>query len=127
MSAEDDKKATEMVLKLLEDKSLEKVAFSMNKISVSPSMYAKVSQAIKEKKITVVVNPKLLHNNEGGRYYATLPLDKDTEFYDVLVLRSPVLGKGLIDQFYAAEAIVHECTHAGFDLLEVPKMTHLEH
>src|SRR5262249_43596017 len=99
----------------------------INTRTIAPSMYEKVAKAIKDGQITITVEPSLLKADEAGRYFSTLPINKDTEFYDVVVLRAPDLGSTLNDKFHAATAIVHECTHAGFDLLKLPKMTHLEH
>jgi hypothetical protein len=127
MSAQDDAAATTMVLDLLNDRSIGEIDFMLGAISVRPAMYRKVRQAIVDKKITVLVLPATLASNEAGKYFPVLTLDKDTEFYDVLVLRAPDLGSGVNEQFHRAMAIVHECTHAGLDLLQVPKMTHTQH
>jgi hypothetical protein len=126
MSAQDDAAATTMVLDLLKDRSIREIDFMLGAISVRPAMYGKVSQAIVDKKITVLVQPSALASNESGRYYPVLTIDKDTEFYDVLVLREPGLGKGVNEQFHRAQTIVHECTHAGLYLLKVPT-THTQH
>jgi hypothetical protein len=122
-----DEAATTMVLNLLKDKSVREIDFMLGSISIMPTMYEKVSQAITDKKITVLVQPTLLASNESGKYFNVLTVDKDTEFYDVLVLRTSDLGSGRNEQFSRAEAIVHECTHAGLDLLQVPNMTHTQH
>jgi hypothetical protein len=42
-------------------------------------------------------------------------------------LAMPDLGTSLSAQFKAAGTIIHECTHAGFDLLKVPNMTNTQH
>lgn len=127
MSAQDDAAATTMVLDLLKDSSIREIDFKLGDISIQPAMYEKISQAIVDKKITVLIAPSMLASNEAGKYFSVLTIDKDTEFYDVLVLRSPDLGSGANEQFHRAEAIVHECTHAGLDLLKVPNMTHTQH
>jgi hypothetical protein len=113
-------------LKVLQDKSINQINFTMGDISVSPSMYENVSKAITDGKITVIVQPDALKPNESGKYFSELPINKDKVFYNVIVLRSTDLGSGVNEQFHRAEAIVHECTHAGFDLLKVPKMTHTQ-
>jgi hypothetical protein len=127
MSAEDDKKATETVLAVLQDKSINKMRFKLNRREISPSLYQGVAKAIKDKKITVLVQPDLLASGEAGRYYSELKVGKDMIFYDVLVLRSPTLGANVAEKFNSAQVIIHECTHAGFDLLKLANMTHAEH
>jgi hypothetical protein len=126
MGVEDDK-ATETVLAVLQDQSINKIRFKLNRREISPSLYQQVAKAIKDKKITVLVQPSLLASGESGRYYPEIKVDKDTEFYDVRVLRSSTLGANASEKFNAAQVIIHECTHAGFDLLKLAKMTHAEH
>lgn len=112
---------------ILSDPAINAIDFSMGGIDVSPSMYQKVSQAIVDQKITVLVNPAFLRPNKSGKYIADLKLPNGVEMFDLLVLRSPDVGTGINEQFHRAEAIVHECTHAGFALLQVPNMTHTLH
>jgi hypothetical protein len=127
MSAADDQAATTLVLDVLSDRAIGEINFRIGDISVSPSMYAKVSLAITRKEITVIVAPSLLAPNVAGMYLSVWTQSQDTELYDVLILKSPNLGKTVNEKFQAALVIVHECTHAGFDLLKVPKMKHVEH
>lgn len=127
MGAPEDAAATKLVLDILQDKQIGQIDFALGSISIKPTMYQKVSQAIVDKKITVTVDPKALAANEAGKYLSVLTIGKDTEFYDVLILGSPDRGKTVNEQFHKARAIVHECTHAGLDLLKVPNMTHTQH
>lgn len=127
MSAEDDKKAKQLVLTLLGDKAINKIKFTVGSWTVTPDLYTKVAEAIKAGKITVLVAPEALGPGVGGKYYSTLKINKDNEWHDVLVLAKPEIGKTVDDQFHAAQVIVHECTHAGLDLLKVKKMTVLDH
>jgi len=126
MSAADDQTATATAVSVLSDSSISAINFGGSGISVSSSMYAQVSKAITEKKITVVVLPSSLKSNVDGEYLPVLTLPGH-EWYDVLVLRWPDLGTTRNDQIGRAATIVHECTHAGFDLLQVPDMTHVMH
>src|SRR3954447_23982494 len=112
MSAEDDRKGTETVKAVLREKSIHDIDFMMGDITVSPSMYDKVLKAIETSKIAVLVLPSSLPNI-AAKYFPVLTISADTEFYDVIALKSPDLGTGLNTQFQAAMAIVHECTHAG--------------
>ena len=107
MGVEDDK-ATETVLAVLQDQSINKIRFKLNRREISPSLYQQVAKAIKDKKITVLVQPSLLASGESGRYYPEIKVDKDTEFYDVLVLRSSTLGANASEKFNAAQVIIHE-------------------
>jgi len=127
MSAEEDRKARDLVLAVLKHAAVAKISFTLNKRSVSPELYAKVAEAIDAGKITVLYAPALLPAKVSGRYYPVLANGDGSEFYDVLVLRFYALGPKLGDQITAAQLIVHECTHAGFDMLKLKKMTHLEH
>jgi hypothetical protein len=124
---DDNTAATKLVLDILKDRQIGEIDFMLGSISIKPTMYQKVSQAIVDKKITVIVEPKALAANEAGKYLSVLTIDKDTEFYDVLILGTPDRGKSVNEQFHKARAIVHECTHAGLDLLKVPNMTHTQH
>jgi hypothetical protein len=125
--AEDNAAATKSVLDVLKESPIRNIDFTLGDISISPTMYDKVAQAIRDGKITIIVEPNLLQSTEAGRYFSELPVNKETEFYDVLVLRAPGFGSSLNDQFSGRRAVVHECTHAGLDLLKVPNMTHAQH
>ena len=132
MSTEDDRKATETVLRILRHESVWKLGFMTNAIPlprrhISPVMYQLVSEAIVDKKVTVMVWPEVLGAGVNAKYFLRMPIKNGTEFYDVIVLRSPDLGGTVDEQFVSAANIIHECTHAGFDLLELPRMTHAEH
>jgi hypothetical protein len=127
MSAADDKAATDAVLQVLADKSISQIDFPMGDISVKPSMYEKVSKAIGAKEITVMVVPEMLSAAESARYFSVFTIGNDQEWYNLIVLRTSGLGGNANEKFHAEMAIVHECTHAGFDLLKIPKMTHTQH
>jgi hypothetical protein len=124
---DDNAAATTLVLDILKDRQIAEIDFALGSITIKPTMYQKVSQAIVDKKITVIVEPKALAANEAGKYLSVLTISKDTEFYDVLILGTPDRGKTFNEQLHKARAIVHECTHAGLDLLKVPNMTHTQH
>lgn len=126
MGAQDDA-ATTVVLNVLRDRSIREIDFVLGSISIKPTMYEKVSQAITDKKISVLVAPNQLASDEIGKYFNVLTINKDTELYDVLVLRTPDLGSSVNETFHRQAAIVHECTHALLDLLQVPNMTHTQH
>ena len=127
MTAADDKKATGTVQTILGDGSINKIKFTIGKWTISPELYKKVDKAITAKEITVIVAPSALGNGVAGKYFSTLTIDKDNEWYDVLILGKPDLGQTLNEQFAAAQTVVHECTHAGLDILKLDKMTHLDH
>ncbi len=118
MGAEDDRKAKETVLAVLEHKSLNMVDFSISKRRISPALYQKVAKAIKDGKITDIVAPGILPAETSGLYIPALTLADKSELYDLLVLRSPTLGTTRDERLKAAQLIVHECTHAGFDLMK---------
>ncbi len=123
MSAEDDLKATELVLEVLSHKAVSKIKFTIDKFTVEPSLYTKVADAIGKKKVTVIVNP--LPAGVAALYFPVLKLGPDITGYDVIVLPKPAFGSSLDEQFLGAAAVVHECTHAGFDLLKT-KMNHMQ-
>jgi hypothetical protein len=127
MGAQEDAAATKAVLEVLKDSAIRNVDFTLGEVSISPTMYDKVAEAITQGKITVIVAPNFLKPTEAGRYFPVLTVNSETEFYDVLVLRTPGFGSGLNAQFHGRQAVVHECTHAGLDLLKVPNMTHAQH
>ena len=136
MSADDDRKATETILRVLNDLSVCKIKFMMGPAktkpretrprTIHPLMYDLVRQAIVDGKITVIVSPEILERGAGGMYCPVITVDENTELYDVIVLAKPDLGSTIDQQLTTAQAIIHECTHAGFDLLNLPKMTHME-
>jgi hypothetical protein len=127
MSAEDDKKATEVVKAILNDKAVDQIDFKMGAVSISAGMYEDVIDAIDNSQITIIVEPKALKPDEAGRYFQTWTIDKDNEWYNIIVLRSAALDGSANEQFHVAAAIVHECTHAGLDLRKIPDMAHFQH
>lgn len=134
MSTEDDQRATETVLKVLLHPAIWKLSFQTSattpgstvKRHFSPLMYQLVREAIVDKKIAVMVWPELLQSGVAAKYFFRMPINNGMEFYDVIVLPRADLGSTVNEQLRAAEAIVHECTHAGFDLLKLPNMKHVE-
>ncbi|HKD30910.1 MAG TPA: hypothetical protein VKC66_34005 [Xanthobacteraceae bacterium] len=126
MSA-DDEAATRLVSNILGDSATNGIDFAMGDIAVSREMYHQVSQAIADRKITVLVQPNLLQPDEAGRYWPDLKFQDGREFFDILILRFPDLGTGINEQSHRAAAIVHECTHAGFAMRRVPHMTRTLH
>lgn len=120
MSAADDAKAKEFVLATLKDAAIGEVNFTLGPVVVTPSLYAKVAEAISGGKITVMVQPNLFRSDGASAHYVNrLPIGDDTEFYDLLLFRSAELRVG------HKPLVVHECTHAGFDVLKL-SMTSLE-
>ena len=67
-SREDNIKATKFVLDTLNAQEIQEINFQLNNINVSSSMYQKVSQAVTEGKITVIVAPEMLNQTESGRF-----------------------------------------------------------
>lgn len=127
MGAEDDAKARQTVLSVLRHKSIAMVDFTIRKRRISPEVYQKVAKAIEDGKITVMVAPGMLPEGEAGRYIQALTLPDKSELYDLLVLRFAALEGTLPQQLKIAQVIVHECTHAAFDMLKTTGMNHLEH
>jgi predicted metal-dependent TIM-barrel fold hydrolase len=125
MGAEDDKNAKQLVLDILKHKSIGKLKVTIDKITISPKLYEAVRKAIDEGKIAVIVQPDGLKANEAAKYFGTMKFSEDMIFYDVIVLRSAALTGNKAQDLLVAQAIVHECTHAGFDLLK-QKMTGLQ-
>ena len=123
MSAEDDRKATQTVLNVLTWRAISKLKFTIGKITVSPELYEKVKKAIETKKVTVLVQS--LAPGVAAKYFSTMKIRDDMIFYDVMVLTTAELTGTIAEQISRAQYLVHECTHAGFDLLS-QKMTRLE-
>ena len=124
MSAEDDRKATQLVLDALQRSEIGKINFQIGGVGVTPRLYQQVTQAIAKKTITVMVAPTLLTEKEGAKYIPELKLQNGNVFYDLIVLRSPDLGRGNGDKVETEAMFVHECTHAGFNLIKAKDMTH---
>lgn len=139
MSAEDDRKATETVLRVLRHPSISKLSFkatttiqkgpvvSVSTRTVSPVLYDEVCKAIVDRKITVLVQPTILPPGAAAAYLHKLTIDADNEWYDIIILGKPDLGNTAPEQVKTAAEIVHECTHAGYDLLKLPKTALVEH
>jgi hypothetical protein len=125
MSTEDDEKAKKLVLDILKLKAIGKLKVTIDKITVSPQLYEEVGKAIDAGKIAVIVQPNGLKANEAAKYFGILKFSDDMIYYDVIILRSAALTGNKGQDLPVAQAIVHECTHAGFDLLK-QKMTGLQ-
>lgn len=126
MSADDDK-VKQFVLDTLQATELKDVDFQLSNIKVSSDMYQKVLQAIVDGKISVLVQPDLLKEKEAAKYFPEMKFRNGDVWYDVLAFRSSDQGSTRGQQITAAALMVHECTHAGFVLLKIPKMTHTFH
>lgn len=126
MSADDDK-VKQFVLDTLKATEIKDIAFQLGDINVAPSMYQKVSQAIVDGKITVLVQPSLLKEKEAAKYFPEMKFKNGDVWYDVFAFRSSDQGSTRGEQITAAALMVHESTHAGFVLLKIPKMTHTMH
>lgn len=128
MSRKPDNLAKSNVLKVLNDPAIEKISFGVSTKSFKPQLYHKVAKAIDAGHITVMVDTTAMQElGLGGLYMPTLVVDEHTELYDVLVLGFAELGNTVGRQIETGQIIVHECTHAGMDLLKLPYMTHLDH
>jgi hypothetical protein len=125
MSEEENIEARELILDVLADPIVENLSFTMGRWSIRPSMYQKVSDAIVEGKISVIVTNSLLNANAQARYVHEEKFNSNTVF-DVICLRRATLGHTRSERIKMAGVIVHECTHAGTDLLALGSMTHLE-
>ena len=91
MGAEDDK-AKKLVLDILGDRTIKEINFGLSDTTISSTMLGQVSQAIADRKITVLVEPKLLAKEMSGRYFPVVTIAPDNEWYNVLILRD--LGRG---------------------------------
>lgn len=129
MSAEDDRKATELVLQVLRSKPIASLDFTLDGRKVSPAMYESVAKAIETKKITIMVDKVSgTESGAGAAYFFELKTGENTIFYDVLALRFSEISRASNGaRFKQLADIVHESTHAAFDILKTPNMTHLHH
>lgn len=127
MSAEDDAKARTLVLEVLRSKPIAALDFTLDGRKVQPSMYEDVAKAIEAKKITILVD-KVSGDGAGAAYFFELKTGDKTVMYDVLALRvSELSTTSNALRFKQLADIVHESTHAAFDILKTPNMTHLHH
>lgn len=123
----ENEQAKAMVLGILKHEALANLDFKLNKRHVQPKMYKLVAQAIEAGQITVLFAPTFVKTDSLGIYLPEIKFDSGDKWYDVLALRFYDLGSTTNDAFLRATAIIHECTHAGFDMLKLKKMSHLEH
>jgi hypothetical protein len=127
MSAEDDVKAKKLVLDVLRSKPISALDFTLEGRKVSPSMYEDVAKAIESKKITILID-KVSGDGAGAAYFFELKRGEKTIMYDLLALRfSELSTSSNAQRFKQLADIVHESTHAAFDILKTPNMTHLHH
>lgn len=125
--ADENDKLKAIVLRILADDAISELDFSFDGISVTPDLYGEVEDAVSDGKISVIVSPNLLPGKVNGRYFNKLPLpDADkTTLFDLLVFRSAAEGTAG-ERISLYPTIVHECTHAGFDVLKRKNMTVLQ-
>jgi hypothetical protein len=127
MSAEDDVKAKKLVLDVLRSKPISALDFTLEGRKVSPSMYEDGAKAIESKKITILID-KVSGDGAGAAYFFELKRGEKTIMYDLLALRfSELSTSSNAQRFKQLADIVHESTHAAFDILKTPNMTHLHH
>jgi hypothetical protein len=125
--SKENEQAKAMVLGILKHEALANLDFKLNKRHVQPKMYKLVAQAIEAGQITVLFAPNFVKTGSMGIYLPEIKFDSGDEWYDVLALRFYDLGSTANEVFLRANSIMHECTHAGFDMLKLKKMSHLEH
>ncbi len=119
MGAADDEKAKQLVLAVLKDSSVQKINFTLGKVNVDASDYARVAEAIRSGKITVLYEASLTQGSKiQAHYVRKLALSTGLEMYDVILVGFTDLGKTTADEFVRQKLIVHECTHAMFDMLK---------
>ena len=104
MSKSSNNMAREATLKALRDPICGKINFKMNGHSVSSTLLRDVAKYIENKKISVVYDP-----NIGGK----AEYDLKTNTIHLRLTKNSMTGNGII---------VHECVHAGFDMLDKSKM-----
>lgn len=126
MSQHRNEAAKKMVLSVLSDPAITKMKYSFATRGINPMAYARVAYAIYKGDITVVHNPALESNGVGGLYCPVLTQPDGSEIYDVLMIGWTSLG-GERTMLNRAMVVVHECTHAAFDLLKLPLMQQSEH
>lgn len=125
MSAEDDAKAKKLVLEILRSKPIAALNFTVDGRTIKPSMYEDVAKAIEAKKITIMVD-KVSTDGAGAAYFYEMKTGDKNVFYDVLGLRITELSTtSNAVRFKQLADVVHESTHAAFDILKIPNMTQL--
>ncbi len=126
MSRQVDDQARKLVMEILADPILNAINFSVPRFSIRPGFYKKVRDAVSKGDITIRVDPTRMKPGTGGQYKPEFPLTKTKTEFDVILLPSATLGVKPAEWLSPAGTIVHECTHAGFDMLKISGMTRLE-
>lgn len=127
MSRHRNEAAKKMVLSVLSDPAIGKMKYRFSTRGINPMAYARVALAIYKGDIKVVHNPTLQANGVGGLYCPVLTQPDGSEIYDVLMIGWTDLGGNRNETLNRAMVVVHECTHAAFDLLKLPLMQQAEH
>lgn len=127
MSQHRNEAAKKMVLNVLSDPAIAKMKYRFSIRGINPMAYARVAFAIYKGDITVVHNPTLESNGVGGLYCPVLTQPDGSEIYDVLMIGWTSLGGSRDEILNRAMVVIHECTHAAFDLLKLPLMRQAEH
>lgn len=105
--AVDSKKAKETTLGILTHPAVGGLRFTLLGQHVSPALYASVAKAIMSGRIAVIHEPRLNDIFAGGLYAPEA---------DALMLPfSEIAGSWAFQRLQEA-TIIHECTHAGFDI-----------
>lgn len=123
MGAAEDARAKQTVLDVLQDPALRQVNFSLVKAAVSGRSYANVARAITGGQIKVMVEPSI---GDNAHYVRELTRPNGAVWYDLILLAKPDLGSSAGEKFGSSVQIVHECTHAMFDLERRSPMTDME-
>lgn len=126
MSRQEDDQARKLVMEILADPILNAINFSVPRFSIRPGFYKKVRDAVSKGDITIRVDPTRMKPGTGGQYKPEFPLSETKTEFDVILLPSATLQGTPGARLAAAGTIVHECTHAGFDMLKIAGMTRLE-
>ena len=119
----ESEQATKVVLSVLSNKGVGAIEFELDGWKITPGLYAKVAAAITEKKITVIVDK--VSFKETALYVPEVKLADTTTIFDIIALKHTTLSSDRAEKFVQMLAIVHECTHAGVDLLKLEKMPKL--
>lgn len=127
MSQQQDLSAKMMVLDVLSNPAITKMKYSFATRGINPKVYARVAMAILKGDITVMYSTALKAKGIGGLYCPVITQPDGSEIYDCLVLGWTHLPKDRDKMLNRAMVIIHECTHAAFDLLKLPLMNHAEH
>lgn len=121
-----NRRAKATVLRVLRDPAIKKLNYGFSTRYIKAGVYEQVAKAIEKDQISIFCDPSL-NGGVGGLYYPVVTVSPDEEYYDVLVLGFEDLGNGVDNVLTRAQIIVHECTHAAFDMLKLPLMQHVEH